>query len=525
MRRNVARILLGVALLLLITSCGSRKKGQHSGTQTSTSTSTSTSTEVTTGEYIPLAYSERSAMRAVWLTTIYGLDWPQTVAATSSRMKDQREELKRILDRLAKDKFNTVFFQVRLRGDVLYRSDIEPMSSVLTGTQQIRPNYDPLAFAIRECRKRGLSIHAWIVTLPLGTDKQVRTLGREGVCLQRQNLCVKHNGEWYLNSANPEARTYLASVAAELVRKYDVDGVHLDYIRYPDHGSKFPDQKEYRLYGKGKSRAQWRTDNISQLVKEIADSVHVNNPYALMSAATLGRYREIPGRKSSGWTCRESVFQDPLIWFKQGSVDFIVPMMYHKDELFSPYLKDWKEVFGNRAVIPGLAAYRVTDKSKWSPSVIDRQISEIEELGMWGVAFYREANIRPNVRGMAPILDSHFVLPVRPLSFHKKNAPVPPQPVLVQPILRHNEIVLRWSVVGDEVLSYNIFFNIYDSKGNPMEDALLYPAVNGKECVIPLYLFPKKSKLHFRVEAMNRLGITGRASTPVVVNLKKHRVE
>ena len=156
MRRNVARILLGVALLLLITSCGSRKKGQHSGTQTSTSTSTSTSTEVTTGEYIPLAYSERSAMRAVWLTTIYGLDWPQTVAATSSRMKDQREELKRILDRLTKDKFNTVFFQVRLRGDVLYRSDIEPMSSVLTGTQQVRPNYDPLAFAIKECRKRGL---------------------------------------------------------------------------------------------------------------------------------------------------------------------------------------------------------------------------------------------------------------------------------------------------------------------------------------------------------------------------------
>ena len=102
---------------------------------------------------------------------------------------------------------------------------------------------------------------------------------------------------------------------------------------------------------------------------------------------------------------------------------------------------------------------------------------------------------------------------------------MPPQPVLVQPILRHNEIVLRWSVVGDEALSYNIFFNIYDSKGNPMEDALLYPAVNGKECVIPLYLFPKKSKLHFRVEAMNRLGITGRASTPVVVNLKKHRVE
>lgn len=522
MHTSPARILLLAFLLLAATSCGLRNKhrrGQNDDTP---------QTEVTPGSserYIPLAYNERGAMRAVWLTTIYGLDWPETAATSASRMKAQRESLCRILDRLAKDNFNTVFLQVRLRGDVLYPSNIEPFSSILTGTRRIRPNYDPLKFAIRECHKRGLSLHAWIVTLPLGTDKQVRSLAPEGIRNQHPEWCVKHNGEWYLNPAIPAARTYIASLAAELASRYNIDGIHLDYIRYPENNARFLDDKQFRATGRSKSnKADWRTDNISKLVKEVADSARAHNPYILMSVATLGRYREIPGRKVSGWTCRGAVFQDPLAWFRQGSVDFIVPMMYHDGDLFYPFLNDWRALFGDYPVIPGLAAYRIAEKkSRWSVETIAQQMSAIEQIGCAGVAFYRESNIRPFIKGMPELFEQHFPTPVRPLAFHKKSAPVPPQPTLLRPVLQGNELHLRWTVPNANSLRYNLFFNIYDAKGHPGPDALLYPSLYSNECVVPLYLFPKNATIHFRVEATTPLGIVGRASAPVLLNLRTLR--
>lgn len=131
--------------------------------------------------YEPLNYSEKPAMRAVWLTTIYGLDWPKTRGNSYARTKQQQDELVAILDELQRMGFNTVFLQVRLRGDLLYPSSIEPQSDILTGHKLQKPTYDPLAFAIAECHKRGLALHAWLVTYPLGNKSQVEKLGARGV--------------------------------------------------------------------------------------------------------------------------------------------------------------------------------------------------------------------------------------------------------------------------------------------------------------------------------------------------------
>ena len=117
----------------------------------------------------------KKEIRGVWLTTVYGLDWPHRPATTAAGYEAQQQELCRLLDRLAAANFNTVFLQVRLRGDVIWRSAIEPASKVFSGTSGKMPAYDPLAFAIDECHKRGMELHAWMVTFPLGTDKQVST--------------------------------------------------------------------------------------------------------------------------------------------------------------------------------------------------------------------------------------------------------------------------------------------------------------------------------------------------------------
>lgn len=112
--------------------------------------------------------SPKHEVRAAWITAVYGLDWPRTKATTPAGIRRQKEELIDILDRLKEANFNTVLFQTRTRGDVLYRSDIEPFNSILTGKTGGDPGYDPLAFAVEECHKRGMECHAWMVTIPLG---------------------------------------------------------------------------------------------------------------------------------------------------------------------------------------------------------------------------------------------------------------------------------------------------------------------------------------------------------------------
>ena len=112
-------------------------------------------------------------VRAAWVTAVYGLDWPRTRATTPATVRQQKEELVDILDKLKAANFNTVLFQTRTRGDVLYPSAIEPFNAILTGKSGKNPGYDPLAFAIEECHKRGMDCHAWIVSIPLGNKKHV----------------------------------------------------------------------------------------------------------------------------------------------------------------------------------------------------------------------------------------------------------------------------------------------------------------------------------------------------------------
>jgi uncharacterized lipoprotein YddW (UPF0748 family) len=173
-------------------------------------------------------------IRAAWLTTIYGLDWPKQPAHTESGFKRQRNELCLLLDSLQNANFNMIFLQVRLRGDVIYRSSIEPISNVFTGKYGIMPDYDPLAFAIDECHKRGMECHAWFVTFPVGSVKNVKEQGGRSVVKRKPNLCKRHDGKWYLDPGLPETRAYLRLLVNELIANYDVDGIHFDYIRYPE---------------------------------------------------------------------------------------------------------------------------------------------------------------------------------------------------------------------------------------------------------------------------------------------------
>jgi Uncharacterized protein conserved in bacteria len=130
-------------------------------------------------------------IRAVWLTTLGGIDWPKHKAYDSFSIERQKKELCNILDSLKAANFNTVLLQTRVRGDVIYPSSLETFAECLTGHTGMNPGYDPLSFAIDECHKRGMELHAWVVTIPIGNVRQVRLLGRKSVVsTQKENMQI-----------------------------------------------------------------------------------------------------------------------------------------------------------------------------------------------------------------------------------------------------------------------------------------------------------------------------------------------
>ena len=150
----------------------------------------------------------------------------------------------------------------------------------------------------------------------------------------------------------PETADYILSLVKEIVNGYDIDGIHFDYIRYPEEAKKFPDKALYNKSGKKKSLADWRRENINRMVYRIYDWVKQTKPWVQVSSSPLGKYNRIERVPNAGWTAYESVFQDPKMWMQQGKQDMIVPMMYYLHKNFFPFVDNWVDNCNGRLVVP-----------------------------------------------------------------------------------------------------------------------------------------------------------------------------
>lgn len=178
-------------------------------------------------------------IRAVWLATIGGIDWPRTKVNGDSNIEYQKKELTDILDRLQQANINTVILQTRIRGSVIYPSSYEPWDECLTGHSGKAPGYDPLLFAIEECHKRGMELHAWVVCIPLGKQQKQKNFGQQSIIKKHPSLCKSASGEVFMIPGQSGTAEYIASLCREIAEKYDVDGISLDYIRYPEKHYRF----------------------------------------------------------------------------------------------------------------------------------------------------------------------------------------------------------------------------------------------------------------------------------------------
>lgn len=351
----------------------------------------------------------KQEVRAAWITTAYGLDWPKSKATTPATIRRQQEELIKILDKLKEANFNTVLFQTRMRGDVSYRSDLEPYSSIFTGKVGEAPGYDPLAFAVSECHKRGMECHAWMVAIPLGSRRQVASLGNQSVTKKHKAICIAYKNEYFLNPGHPATKEYLMKLTREVVNRYDVDGVHYDYLRYPEYAKTFPDSYDYKRYGKGRSLDQWRRDNLTDIVRYIYKGVKEIKPWVKVSTCPVGKYKDTSRFSSRGWNAYDVVYQDPQGWMNEGIQDQIYPMMYFRGNNFYPFALDWQEQSNGRQVIPGLGIYFLDPREgNWTRDEVERQIHFIRAQGLAGEGHYRVQFLMDNTQQLYDELDQEL---------------------------------------------------------------------------------------------------------------------
>lgn len=432
------------------------------------------------------AQTPKHEVRAVWLTTIGGIDWPHSYSTTT-----QKAELISILDQLQQAGINTVLIQTRVRATTIFPTTTEPWDGCLTGRPGTSPGYDPLQMCIDECHRRGMECHAWIVTIPVGKWNGT------GCKLLRQKyptLIKKIGDEGYMNPEMPQTGDYLANFCAEVTRKYDVDGIHLDYIRYPETWKIKVARPQGRQY-------------ITDIVAKINRAVKSLKPWIKLSCSPIGKYDDLSRYRSSGWNANTTVCQDAQGWLRDGLMDALFPMMYFQGNNFYPFAIDWLEHSYGRIVAPGLAVYMMHPREKnWDLDVITREMSVLRQIGL-GCTFFRSKFFTDNTKGIYDFTRDFNIVPalIPPMTWAGKQAPSAVAQLKIKRSMTADNI--SWQKAVDYSDGDYLLYNVYASESLPVDinnpENLI--AVRQRELSITV---PHKGRaLHYAVTAMNRYGM------------------
>jgi uncharacterized lipoprotein YddW (UPF0748 family) len=290
--------------------------------------------------------------RGVWVATVRNIDWPSRPGLAPSL---QKAELISLLDSASAFGLNAVIFQVRPAGDALYASKIEPWSEYLTGRQGQAPApfWDPLAFAVKEAHARGLELHAWFNPYRAKDPDAKSRLAKTNIARQRPELVKKYGKQLWMDPGERAIRARTLSVVLDVVRRYDIDGVHLDDYFYPypeqrTNGSmEFPDDrswKQYRKTGGTLERNDWRRRNVDLLIDTLHVAIRRTKPWVKFGISPFGIWR--PGNPETvrGFDAYEKLFADSRKWLLEGWVDYFTPQLYwamDKDGQRYPELLRW----------------------------------------------------------------------------------------------------------------------------------------------------------------------------------------
>ena len=316
--------------------------------------------------------------RAVWVSTVYRLDYPSQATTDPEQLKADADC---ILETCKEMGMTAVILQVRPCADALYPSDYYPWSADLTGRQGQAPaeGFDPLAYWVDQAHALGLELHAWINPFRVTKNGQSEfdSLVDPHPAKLHPDWVVSYEGNYYFNPGLPQVREYIIQSAEELARNYPIDGIHLDDYFYP--GSTFADEDTFQTYGKGFADVgDWRRDNINQLVKALGERLHAINPnlsYGISPSGVWADKSSLPqgSNTTGGYESYYASYADSRKWVQEGWIDYICPQVYwyigHKSMDYETIVRWWADVVRGTGVslYIGMADYQAGNEDPESP--------------------------------------------------------------------------------------------------------------------------------------------------------------
>lgn len=312
-------------------------------------------------------------MRGVWVASVINIDWPSKKTLT---IQEQKDEYIKILENIKKWNMNAVFVQIKPVGDAFYPSKYAPWSEYLTGKQGVAPGYDPLKFMIDEAHKRNIEFHAWFNPYRLTMAGGVEKLADSNIGKKRQEWTVMYGGKLYLNPGIPEVNDYVVESIMEVVKNYNVDGVHLDDYFYPYKikGQEYNDEAQYRKYGdKFPNKSEWRRNNINNLVEKLYKNIKREKANVVFGISPFGVWRNIAtdsrrgSNTNAGIQNYDDLYADVLYWMENGWLDYVAPQIYWNQgfkEAEYNTLVDWWVKYSketNTKLYIGQAVYKVKE--------------------------------------------------------------------------------------------------------------------------------------------------------------------
>ncbi|MEY3186714.1 MAG: hypothetical protein RL675_538 [Bacteroidota bacterium] len=303
--------------------------------------------------------------RAAWVASVANINWPSKPGLTTD---EQQAEAISILDYLQVNNFNAVILQVRPQADALYASEIEPWSYFLTGEQDKAPDpyYDPLSFWIEEAHKRGLELHAWMNPYRAhhSSGKEIST--KSIVRTNPETVYWLKEGYWWMDPALQFTQDHTSKVVLDVVKRYDVDGIHFDDYFYPypsyNGGDDFPDDRSWNVYvenGGTMSRGDWRRNAVNTLIERLYKEIKAEKRHVKFGLSPFGIWRPGFPKSVEGFDQYDKLYADAKLWLNKGWIDYFTPQLYwpsYKLNMSFPVLLGWwqEENTHQRHLWPGI---------------------------------------------------------------------------------------------------------------------------------------------------------------------------
>lgn len=374
---------------------------------------------------IPAAYAAQPAqdgMRGVWVSSVANIDYPSQQGLSADQLKSEADT---ILNNIAAMGLNTVFLQVRPSADALYQSALFPWSRYVSGTTGQAPDgdFDVLAYWVEGAHSRGLQLHAWLNPYRITRDgkEELDALPETSPAKQHPEWVVEYEGNYYFNPGLPAVQQLVVDGAAEIVRNYDVDGIHLDDYFYP--GTDFNDAAAYARYGEDfDDIGDWRRDNVNTLIASLDETVHAINPelsFGVSPAGIWDNKADNPkGSDTNGRSSYREIYCDSVEWVKRGTVDYICPQLYwsigYEIADFEVLVDWWQDIVSTSdvALYIGIGAYRAAEAEPgdvwYGTAELERQLDMLDNsIDIQGEVFFSYASLM-EAQGCSDFLTAHY---------------------------------------------------------------------------------------------------------------------